>query len=91
VYRELRMPGWHAQVNGNSVAVRSDGQLFQSVRVPAGKSTVEFSFTPPHETVALIAFCVGIALLVIAWASASRFEISLGALRRRRGSDRIET
>ncbi len=69
VYRELRMPGWHAQVNGNSVAVHADGQIFQSVRVPAGDSTVEFSFTPPHETVALIAFCVGIALLVVAWVS----------------------
>ena len=90
VYRELRMPGWHAQVNGNSVAVRADGQIFQSVRVPAGESTVEFSFTPPHETLALIAFCVGIALLLVAWASSRGVEIPLGARRRRRASDRHE-
>jgi uncharacterized membrane protein YfhO len=90
VYRELRMPGWHAHVNGNSVAVHADGPIFQSIRVPAGESTVEFSFTPPHETVALIAFCVGIALLVIAWASSSSLEI-LGVRRRGRGSKRLET
>jgi hypothetical protein len=91
VYRELRMPGWHAQVNGNSVAADADGQIFQSVRVPAGESTVEFSFTPPHETVAFIAFCVGIALLVIAWTSSRGWEISLGARRRKRVSERVET
>jgi hypothetical protein len=82
VYREMRMPGWHAQVRGDSVAVHADGQIFQSVRVPAGRSTVNFSFTPPHETVAFIAFGIGIVLLVLAWASSRNLGISLGSLGR---------
>ena len=78
VYRELRMPGWQAVVNGESVAVHPEGEIFQSVRVPAGRSTVEFAFTPPYETLALIAFCLGLALLVGAWASSRGLEIPLG-------------
>jgi hypothetical protein len=85
VYREMRMPGWHAQVNGDPVAVHADGQIFQSVRVPAGRSTVEFSFTPPRETVAFMAFGLGIALLVMAWASSRGLGISL------RGRHRIRS
>jgi hypothetical protein len=90
VYRELRMPGWHAQANGESVAVHADGQIFQSVRVPAGRSTVEFGFTPPHETVALIALCLGVALLVAAWASSMGMEFSFGGRRRRQEPDSLQ-
>jgi hypothetical protein len=83
VYREQRMPGWHAKVDGNSVDVHAEGQIFQSVRVPAGHSTVEFSFTPPHETLAFVAFAMGIALLVVAWAASRNLDISLGRRGRR--------
>ncbi|HEX3334206.1 MAG TPA: hypothetical protein VHS57_07680 [Acidimicrobiales bacterium] len=66
VYRELSMPGWQAQAGGRSLGVHPDGPLFQSVDVPAGASTVQFSFTPPHEVLALVAFLVGLLVLALA-------------------------
>jgi hypothetical protein len=85
VYRELYMPGWHAEANGLQLKVSRNGPIFQSVNVPAGRSTVEFGFTPPHTTLALAAFILGIALLALAspWLRGIRVPIS----RRRRGED----
>ena len=66
IYRQLYMPGWHAEANGQQLKVNRDGPIFQSVNVPAGRSTVIFGFTPPHAAPALAAFIVGIVLLCLA-------------------------
>jgi hypothetical protein len=65
-YRELSMPGWHASVDGQPVPLGRDGPIFQSVEVHAGTSNIEFGFTPPHATLALAGFIVGLGLLVVA-------------------------
>jgi hypothetical protein len=75
VYRELSMPGWHAQADGRSLAVHPQGPTFQSVDVPSGTSTVQFSFTPPYEVLALAAFAVGLVALVLAWPPVRRLSL----------------
>jgi hypothetical protein len=76
VYRELSMPGWHADANGRSLAVRTYGPVFQSVTVPAGSTTLEFDFTPPHLDLAIIACVLGLGLLVLASPQVRRIRIS---------------
>lgn len=58
--RELFMPGWQAKVNGQSRAVKQDQDIFQTVSVPAGKSTVSFNYSPPHIMLGYAAFAVGV-------------------------------
>ena len=59
---ELQMPGWSARVGGRSVAVRADSDGVQTVAVPAGRSTVQFGFEPPHTSVAFLLALLGLAL-----------------------------
>jgi hypothetical protein len=53
------IPGWSASVNGKPVAVQKvpfgPQGLFQELPVPAGTSTVQFNFLPPHEFPAFVA------------------------------------
>lgn len=64
VRRELFMPGWTAKVNGKTTQINHYGSLFQQINVPAGKSTISFSFTPQHMIVAITAMIVGITTLL---------------------------
>ncbi len=59
---ELDMPGWIARVDGRSVPVRADTDGLQTVAVPAGQSSVRFSFEPPHTSVAFIVALIGLVL-----------------------------
>ncbi len=62
--RELYMPGWTFKVNGKPAgAVQSDG-LFQSVTLSAGRSHVQYNFSPPYITVGWIATAIGLAGLL---------------------------
>ncbi|MDA8313445.1 MAG: hypothetical protein M0Z46_23080 [Actinomycetota bacterium] len=67
VRRELSMKGWRAAVGDRTVAVRTRDRLFQAVALPAGRSVVTFSFTPPHEEAGLAAFLVGAAAIFGGW------------------------
>ena len=68
VRRELSMPGWSASVSGRAAVVGTYEKVFQTVAVPAGVSTVTFSFAPPHTNLALVAFVLAaIAILATAW------------------------
>ena len=62
------LPGWTATADGSAVAVTqaSSGPsgLFQQVRVPAGTTTVDFTFTPPHELLAFAAAVVAAGCVV---------------------------
>lgn len=83
VRREIFMPGWSAVTSRGAVlGVRSGSDpapgLSQSVRVPAGTTTVTFSYLPPHENVALGALGAGALAVVLPVGS-------WGAQRRRAG------
>ena len=62
------MPGWTATVNGSAVRVEhatsGPAGLFQQIPVPAGTSTVTFTFSPPHATAAFAVSLVAAALIV---------------------------
>jgi hypothetical protein len=61
---ELSMPGWTAEVNGKRVPITTVEHVYQEVTVPAGRSTVTYSFFPPHEREALGAGLLGVLFLL---------------------------
>lgn len=67
---EQYMPGWAAVVNGHPVPVRQSGDLFQKIPLPAGKSRIVFTYTPPYIDTAwglcLLALVVAVGSAVIA-------------------------
>jgi len=80
VRREMYFPGWSATVNGRPATIaRSDG-LFQSIRVPAGRSTVSFDYDAPNLTMGLIA-----AVLGALWILGGLVDPEWVRARRRRG------
>jgi hypothetical protein len=90
VRRVLFMPGWTATSARSSVTVTEDREgpagLFQSVQVPAGTTTLRFTFLPPAEEWAAAAALLA-ALLVAG-------SLAVGQTSRRRatagGHDPIE-
>lgn len=76
IRREMYAPGWTAEVNGHSADVSayappgSTVGLFQTIPLPAGTSTVTFSYRPRGFDAALAAAGVGaVSMLVgIGWA-----------------------
>jgi hypothetical protein len=63
---EQSMKGWTATVNGRPAAIRTVGTVYQQIDVPRGTSTVEFSFLPPHERLAVFIGFVALLALVVA-------------------------
>lgn len=47
IRHELFYPGWHAKVNGMTTQVRLADGLFQTIDLPAGKSTIYFPTSRP--------------------------------------------
>jgi len=64
---ELSMAGWHAYVNGRPVTINTSDGVYQSVAVPAGTSTITYSFLPPHEKYAVLAGLLAAFFLVGTW------------------------
>lgn len=58
--RELYFPGWAATENGRPVAIRPYDRVFQMVDLPAGSTTVRFTFQPPHLAAALAGLAAGL-------------------------------
>jgi hypothetical protein len=64
VRSELDLPDSSATVNGDPRPVHDYHDLVTSVRVPAGRSVVRFSYSPPGITPALVGFLAGVLLIV---------------------------
>jgi len=60
---ELFMDGWYASVNGRSVLVRSSG-VYEALSLPAGVSTVTFTYRPPHERLAGVGALLGLLVML---------------------------
>lgn len=69
VYADGYHPGWHAAVNGRSVAVAEADLAFKAVRVEPGTSTVEFEYHDGIHTVAqkVLAFLAVLGGLGALW------------------------
>lgn len=61
---ELYMKGWSASLNGRPADVVPSDDVFQQVRVPAGRSVLTFRFAPPYVTAGYVAFVLGLACLI---------------------------
>ncbi len=61
---ELSMKGWRAFVNGKQETIVTKDHVYQQITVPAGTSTVTYSFSPPHERDALIVGLLGGLFLI---------------------------
>jgi uncharacterized membrane protein YfhO len=48
VLLDAMAPGWTASVTGAPAPILTANVAFRAVRVPAGRHTVTFSYTPPH-------------------------------------------
>ena len=59
-------PNWKAAIDGKPVAVTMHDGLFQSVDVPAGASTLKFTYGCPHGTWTVPMFWLGALVFVAA-------------------------
>ena len=64
VRRVLTFPGWRATVQGRGAPVRTAQGLFQEISLPAGTSSVRFTFAPPHAAVAELMAVVGVVAII---------------------------
>ena len=64
---ELSMPGWTAHVNGSSTNITSDNGLTETIALPAGASTVTYSFLPPHEELAALLAAISFLVMAATW------------------------
>jgi hypothetical protein len=69
--------GWTATVNGRPAPITTVDTVYQQIKVPRGTSTVEFSFLPPHERLAVF---VGFAALLVLMAAALNERVELLSL-----------
>lgn len=60
-------PGWKAVVNGKEVQSRSYKNVFQEISVPAGASSVSFTYKPLSFTIGMILSGIGLLGLIIAF------------------------
>lgn len=65
IRRELFFPGWSAAISGRDVVVDRFDDSFQSVPLPAGRSRIRFSYTPPHIGWAWAAMLLGFAAFAL--------------------------
>ncbi len=66
------MKGWTVTVNGRAVSVTTISGVYQRVDLPEGSSVVRYSFTPPHEELALFTGALALVFLVGSIAFESR-------------------
>lgn len=63
--REAFFPGWSATLNGVTVSVRKEHEIFQSIPLVSGENNVVFSYQPPDYGLMLLVFWSGIAVLLL--------------------------
>ncbi len=65
--------GWSAEVNGQPAEVEKVNVGFMAVRVPAGASTIRFTYSTPGLALGALASGIGVVLLALYLLLAKRF------------------
>lgn len=87
IRREQYLSGWSATDDGHARPIAPYRSVFQSVPLHPGRNVIRWSFRPPHTSLALAAFALGMAALLAAIALDVRARIIDGARLRRRRSE----
>ncbi len=69
VRKELFIPGWRASVNGRTVPIAVEREIFQKISLQNGISDITFSYMPPYMGYGYVIFAFG--LIAIAWLGVS--------------------
>jgi hypothetical protein len=77
--RELFLPGWSATLNGAPAAIHAYKDLFQAVDLPAGETTIAFTYAPPHILWAWLALLVAGGSLILPAAHRRRATVARNA------------
>lgn len=73
VLTETYYPGWEARVDGAPVEILRANHLVQAVRIPAGKHTVRFEYSPTRLQAGML-ISLAIALAVLGTVGVRRFS-----------------
>ena len=60
-------PGWKAFVNDKEVKIYKADYTFRGIVIPAGKSSIEFSFVPQTFLIGTYLFLTGIMGMVVVY------------------------
>lgn len=91
VRRVLDEPGWQASAGGGTLAISSYGGAFQAVHLPPGRSTVRFSFRPPHLPLGEAAWLAGWAVVAVGAVTGRRRSAGSHSGRRSRRPSAVPT
>lgn len=65
IFRDTDYPGWQATVDGKPAAISPYAGIFKSVRIPAGRHTVIFSYLPDSVIAGLtVSVVTGVAFIL---------------------------
>ena len=76
VRRELFYPGWRARIGSRRLPLAAADRIFQSVRLPAGRSDVTFRYRPPGEKVIVLGLVLGTMLIAFLLTPMARLRFS---------------
>jgi hypothetical protein len=64
---ELFFPGWNASIDGKSVDISYGGinNIFQNIKLPAGRSVIKFKYWPMYFTEVIIIFAVTAIMVIV--------------------------
>ena len=65
-------PGWEASVNDEEAEILRANFLFRAVRVPGGRSVVDFRYQPRSYSAGKLASLLGLALILGVWVLSNR-------------------
>ena len=70
----LFLPGWEASVNDEEVEIFRANFLFRAVRVPVGRSVVDFRYQPRSHDLGKLASLLGLALIQGLWVVSTKLR-----------------
>jgi len=85
---ELNVPGWTAVVGGVTHVPTMCNGIFQSIRLPAGTSSIAYRYAPPHIEFALIAAALAACALGFMLYFLFRSEPSARGIEQREGQEK---